>query len=76
MNDLRYAFPSSVQYSSFKYPSSSTNLRNSLFDTKNLDVLDYVERLREKKIHTPTGFNPMIVGDIQTTKSKIQKTNS
>jgi hypothetical protein len=45
------------------------------FNTKNLDVLDYVERLREKKIHTPTGFNPMIVGDIQTTKSKIQKPN-
>jgi hypothetical protein len=45
------------------------------FNTKNLDVLDYIERLREKKLHTPTGFNPMIVGDIQTTRSKIQKTN-
>jgi hypothetical protein len=45
------------------------------FNTKNLDVLDYIERLRENKIHTPTGFNPMVVGDIQTTKSKIQKPN-
>jgi hypothetical protein len=45
------------------------------FNTKTLDVLDYIERLREKKLHTPTGFNPMIVGDIQTTKSKIQKLN-
>jgi hypothetical protein len=45
------------------------------FNTKNLDVFDYIERLRQKKIHTPTGYNPMIVGDIQKTRSSIQKTN-
>lgn len=45
------------------------------YNTKNLDVLDYINRLREKNIHTPTGFNPMITGDIETTRSKIQKSN-
>jgi hypothetical protein len=44
-------------------------------NTSHLDVLDYVERLREKKLHPPIGFNPMINGQIEKSQSKIQKTN-
>ena len=45
------------------------------FNTKNLDVLDYIERLRIEKMYTPTGFNPIFVGDLLTTRSEIKKPN-
>lgn len=44
-------------------------------NTSHLDVLDYVERLREKKMHPPTGFNPITMGQIEKSQSKIQKIN-
>jgi hypothetical protein len=44
-------------------------------NTSHLDVLDYVERLREKKLHPPTGFNSMIDGQIEKSQSRIQKIN-
>lgn len=45
------------------------------FNTKDLDVLDYIERFRNEKMHTPTGYNPIFVGEIETTRSNIQKIN-
>ena len=42
------------------------------FNTKNLDVLDYILRMREKKVFPPTGFIPIIDG-VDQTKGSIQK---
>lgn len=45
------------------------------FNTKDLDVLDYIYKLREKEMYPPKGYNPVIVGDITSSNSKIQKEN-
>lgn len=45
------------------------------FNTKDLDVLDYIQRLRDKKMHPPTGFHAIINGQIEKSQSKIQKIN-
>jgi len=45
------------------------------FNTKDLDVLDYVKRLRTKNMYTPQGFHPIIKGDVKVTNSKIEKPN-
>jgi hypothetical protein len=45
------------------------------FNTKSLDVLDYILRMRDKKVFTPTGFIPTIQENIETTTGKIQKLN-
>ena len=45
------------------------------FNTKDLDVLDYVIRMREKKVFPPTGYNAIINSGLETTRSEIQKPN-
>lgn len=45
------------------------------FNTKSLDVLDYVIRLRDKKLLTPTGFVPSIQDNLESVTGKIQKVN-
>jgi hypothetical protein len=64
----------------FVYISNQAASKIGYFDdrflaTKNLDVLDYAERLRKEKMYTPTGYNPIIVANIKPVKSKIQKPN-
>lgn len=43
------------------------------FNTKNLDVLDYIIRLREKKLYPPTGFVSTIQNGIETSIGNITK---
>jgi hypothetical protein len=45
------------------------------FNTKNLDVLDYILRLRSDKLFTPTGFIPSIQENIETMMGNIKKAN-
>jgi hypothetical protein len=45
------------------------------FNTKSLDVLDYILRMRSKKLFPPTGFVPSIQENIEIVKGKIQKLN-
>lgn len=45
------------------------------FNTKDLDVLDYILRMRNKKVFPPTGYNAIIKDGLKTTRSKITKTN-
>jgi hypothetical protein len=45
------------------------------FNTKELDITDFIIRMREKKLYPPTGYNPIIDNDVETTRSKIQKLN-
>jgi hypothetical protein len=64
----------------FVYISNNAVSKIGYFDerflnTKNLDSIDYIERLRVEKMYPPNGFNAIITGNIETTNSKIQKTN-
>jgi hypothetical protein len=43
------------------------------FNTVHMDILDYVLRLREKKIYPPTGFNVVYQTDIDMTNGLVQK---
>ena len=43
------------------------------FNTKSLDVLDYIMRLRKEKLYTPTGFVTYIPEGLNTTMGSIQK---
>jgi hypothetical protein len=43
------------------------------FNTKSLDVLDYIMRLRNEKMYPPTGFVAYIPEGSNTTKGSIQK---
>jgi hypothetical protein len=45
------------------------------FNTKDLDVLDYILRMREKKVYPPTGYNAIIAKGVDKSRSKIQKPN-
>jgi hypothetical protein len=45
------------------------------FNTKNLDVLDYLIRMRDKNVFPPTGFNAIIVDGVDKTNGNITKTN-
>jgi hypothetical protein len=45
------------------------------FNTKDLDVLDYILRMREKKVFPPTGYNAIISNGVDKTRSKITKPN-
>jgi hypothetical protein len=45
------------------------------FNTKDLDVIDYVKRLKLKNMYTPQGYHPIITGNVKVTNSKIQKPN-
>jgi hypothetical protein len=45
------------------------------FNTKDLDVLDYILRMRDKKVFPPTGYNAIISKGIDKTRSKITKPN-
>jgi len=45
------------------------------FNTKSLDVLDYILRMREKKVFPPTGFISTIQEGLSQTKGNIQKFN-
>jgi hypothetical protein len=45
------------------------------FNTKDLDVLDYIHRMRDKKVYPPTGYNAIITNGIDKTRSKITKPN-
>jgi hypothetical protein len=43
------------------------------FNTKDLDVLDYIIKLREKGVYPPAHFNPNIGSGIKSTKKTIKK---
>lgn len=45
------------------------------FNTKELDVVDYIIKMREKKIYPPNHFYPMISDGIESSSSKIEKNN-
>jgi hypothetical protein len=45
------------------------------FNTKDLDVLDYIHKMRDKKVYPPTGYNAIIANGIESIRSKIQKPN-
>ncbi len=45
------------------------------FNTKELDVVDYILKLREKKIYPPTNYHPIISDGIEMSNSSIQKNN-
>jgi hypothetical protein len=45
------------------------------FNTKSLDVLDYIIRLRQKNIYPPTGYISFISQDLEENKAKIKKPN-
>lgn len=45
------------------------------FNTKSLDVLDYIIRMREKKVYTPSGYVATIQEGVETTRGKITKPN-
>lgn len=45
------------------------------FNTKSLDVLDYILRMREKKVFPPTGFISIVKDGLSQTKGNIQKFN-
>jgi hypothetical protein len=45
------------------------------FNTKSLDVLDYILRMRSKKVFPPTGFIPTINDGLEKMKGNIKKTN-
>jgi len=45
------------------------------FNTKDLDVLDYILRMREKKVFPPTGYNAIVYNGLETTRSEIKKPN-
>ena len=45
------------------------------FNTKDLDVLDYILRMRDKKVFPPTGYNAIVANGVDTTRSKITKPN-
>lgn len=45
------------------------------FNTKDLDVLDYIIRMREKKVFPLTGYNATVSTGIDKTRSKITKLN-
>lgn len=43
------------------------------FNTKDLDVLDYIIKLRTKGVYPPVNFNPTVGKGISSSRSKIQK---
>lgn len=43
------------------------------FNTKNLDVLDYIIRLRTKGVYPPNHFNPTVGKGIKTVKTFLEK---
>jgi hypothetical protein len=43
------------------------------FNTKELDVIDYVTRMREKKVYPPINYNPTYNADIESSNSVLQK---
>lgn len=45
------------------------------FNTKDLDVVDYILKMREKKIYPPNHYYPMISEGIDSSNSKIEKNN-
>jgi hypothetical protein len=45
------------------------------FNTKDLDVLDYIKRMTEKKVFPPNGYIPIVNEGIVKSKSKITKPN-
>jgi hypothetical protein len=45
------------------------------FNTKNLDVLDYIIKLREKKVYPPNNYNPIIQDGLKIVSAQIQKKN-
>ena len=46
------------------------------YNTRNLDILDYILKLREKKVYPPNHYNATIdVEDIEESTSEIQKIN-
>lgn len=45
------------------------------FNTKDLDVLDFIIKMREKKIYPPNHYYPMISEGIESSNSKIEKNN-
>jgi hypothetical protein len=45
------------------------------FNTKDLDVVDYILRMREKKVYPPNNYHPIIEKDIDASSSTIQKIN-
>ena len=45
------------------------------FNTKSLDVLDYLIRMRDKKVTTPTGYVPIILNGVDKSRGNIQKPN-
>lgn len=45
------------------------------FNTKTLDTLDYVIRMRNKNIYPPVGYNPIINDGLEITKGNIEKKN-
>lgn len=45
------------------------------FNTKDLDVLDYVLRMRTKGVYPPNNYHPIIDKGIETSNSKLEKIN-
>ena len=45
------------------------------FNTKNLDVLDYIIRLRAKGVYPPNHFNPTVGKGVKTAKTFLEKIN-
>lgn len=45
------------------------------FNTKDLDVVDYILKMREKKIYPPNHYYPMVSDGIDSSNSKIEKNN-
>jgi hypothetical protein len=64
--------------SSFMFIYSGIIKNNGYFDerhfnTKDLDVLDYIIKLRKKEIYPPNNFNPTISEGFKATPSEIKK---
>lgn len=62
----------------FMFLSSNIIEENGYFDEKyfngkNIDVLDYVLKLRNKKMYPPTNFHPTIVNGVEYASGKINK---
>jgi hypothetical protein len=45
------------------------------FNTKDLDTIDYISRMRDKKVFPPTGYNAIVLEGLDKTRSDITKPN-
>lgn len=43
------------------------------FNTKELDVIDYILNLRNKNIYPPNNYHPVVSNDVESSNSKIEK---